>query len=146
MGDRLLLLLDQINMSSSMSLLWMTSGFTQFTGVTLCTDLSMGVNIFDSLGLAVLFFLLCLMWCSVRVSWMLSFFNTLNLVMLFSLMVCGLISSRFRFFKLRVSVWPSTGSFTMGTDVEGEAIVSSNLSLSFWELMITRWCRSTSWK
>ena len=54
MGDLLLLLLDQINTSSSMYLLWMT-------GVTLCPDLSMGVNIFDSLDLAVLFFLLCLM-------------------------------------------------------------------------------------
>ena len=105
-------------------------GFTHFTGVTLCPDLSMGVNIFDSLDLAVLFFLLCLMLCSVRVSWMVSFFNTLNLVMLFSLMVCGLISSRFCFFKLRVSARPSTGSDTMGTDVEGEAILSPNLSLS----------------
>ena len=61
MGDFLLLLLDQINASSSMYLLWMISGFTQFTGVTLCPDLSMGVNIFFSLELAVLFFLLCLM-------------------------------------------------------------------------------------
>ena len=61
MGDLLLLLLDQINMSSSMYLLWMTNGFTQFTGVTLCPDLSMGVNIFSSLDLAVIFFLLCLM-------------------------------------------------------------------------------------
>ena len=61
MGDLLLLLLDQINTSSSMYLLWLTSSFTQFTGVTLCPDLSMDVNIFDSLDLAVLFFLLCLM-------------------------------------------------------------------------------------
>ena len=37
----------------------MTSGFIQFTGVTLCPDLSRGVNIFASLDLAVLFFLLC---------------------------------------------------------------------------------------
>ena len=61
MGDFLLLLLDQINASSSMYLLWMISSFTQFIGVTLCPDLSMGVNIFFSLELAVLFFLLCLM-------------------------------------------------------------------------------------
>ena len=54
---------------------------------------------------------------------MLSFFRTLNLVMLFSLMVCGLISSRFRFFKLRVSVRPSTGCDAMETDAEGEAVV-----------------------
>ena len=59
MGDLLLLLLDQINTSSSMYLLWMTSGFTQFTAVTLFPDLSRGVNIFDKLDLAVLFFLLC---------------------------------------------------------------------------------------
>ena len=51
MGDRLLGLLDHINTSSSMYLLWMTSDFTQFTGVTLCPDLSRGVNIFDSLDL-----------------------------------------------------------------------------------------------
>ena len=61
MGDLLLLLLDQINTSSAMYLLWMTSGFIQFTGVTLYPDLSMDVNIFDSLDLAVMFFLLCLM-------------------------------------------------------------------------------------
>ena len=59
MGDLLLLLLYQIYTSSSMSLLWMTSGFTQFTGVTLCPDLSTGVSIFDNLDLAVLFFPLC---------------------------------------------------------------------------------------
>ena len=59
MGDRLLLLLDQINTSLSVYLLWMTSSCTQFTGITLCPDLSRGVNIFDNLDLAVLFFLLC---------------------------------------------------------------------------------------
>ena len=68
---------------------------------------------------------------------MLSFFRTLNLVMLFSLMVCGLISSRFRFFKLRVSVRLSTGCDAMETDAEGEAVVSSNVSLSSWELILT---------
>ena len=68
---------------------------------------------------------------------MLSFFRTLNLVMLFSLMVCGLISSRFRFFKSRVSVRPSAGCYAMETDAEGEAIVSSNVSSSSWELILT---------
>ena len=59
MGDDLLLLLDQINTSSPMYLLWMTSGFTPFTGVPLCLDLYRDVSFFDSLHLAVLFFLLC---------------------------------------------------------------------------------------
>ena len=58
MGDLLLLLLDQINTSLSMYLLWMTSGFTQITGVTLCPELSK-LSIILSLDLAVLFILHC---------------------------------------------------------------------------------------
>ena len=48
--------------------------------------------------------------------------------MLFSLMVCGVISSRFRFFKSRLLVGPSAGSDAMETaDAEGEAVVSLNV-------------------
>ena len=61
---------------------------------------------------------------------MLSFFNTLKHVMLFSLIVCGVISSRFHFFKLRLSIELSGGSVVLETDAEGEATVSSNVSFS----------------
>ena len=59
---------------------------------------------------------------------MFNFFRTLNLVMLFSLMVCSVIVSIFRFFQF--SVVPDDGSVaTEIAEVDGVmADVSSNLS------------------
>ena len=76
------------------------------------------------------------MWCSVLVSRILSFFRTLNLSMFLSLITCWVIALNFRF--LRLSVVPEGGSLVMEIfEADGVSeVVSSNLSLSSWELIV----------